>query len=99
MPFAGIGRTSIPLLINLLRGIPIVRLTQSLALLLATAMTGACSTSSPTEAELNAAQTDDEYWQKRYEQQCIGSGIQPGTPMLVKCVQDLMDIRAEQPDG
>lgn len=68
------------------------------ALLLAFAL-GACSTSSPTESDINATQTDDEYWQKRYEQQCIASGIQPGTPMLVKCVQDLMDIRAEQPDG
>ena len=76
-----------------------MRLTHSAALLLLAAMISACSTSSPTDADLNAAETDDEYWQKRYEQQCINSGIQPGTPMLVKCVQDLMDIRAEQPDG
>ena len=67
------------------------------ALILAIAVS-ACSTSSPTEADINAAQTDDEYWQKRYEQQCISSGIQPGTPMLVKCVEDLMDIRADQPE-
>jgi hypothetical protein len=76
-----------------------VRFTQYAAALVVTATTSACSTSSPTEADLNAAETDDEYWQKRYEQQCISSGIQPGTPMLVKCVQDLMEIRAEQPDG
>ena len=60
---------------------------------------GGCSTSSPTEADLRAAETDDEYWQKRYEQQCIASGVRPGTPMMVKCVEDLMDIRAEQGEG
>jgi len=76
-----------------------VRFTRTVALLLLAALTSACSTSSPTDADLNAAETDDEYWQKRYEQQCINSGIQAGTPMLVKCVQDLMEIRAEQPDG
>jgi hypothetical protein len=62
-------------------------------------LVAACSTSSPTDADLSSAQNDDEYWEKRYEQQCIASGIQPGTPMLVKCVQDLMAIRAEQPES
>ena len=76
-----------------------MRFTHSAAVLLLTVTLSACSTSSPTDADLNAAETDNEYWQKRYEQQCINSGIQAGTPMLVKCVQDLMAIRAEQPDG
>jgi hypothetical protein len=74
-----------------------VRLIQSALFVLFAVTIGGCSTSSPTDADLNAAQTDDEYWQKRHEQQCINSGIQPGTPMLVKCVQDLKDIQAEQP--
>ena len=77
---------------------PNLRLTHSGTCLLLALIASACSTSSPTDADINAAQTDDEYWQTRYEQQCINSGIQPGTPMLVKCVQDLMDIRAEQAD-
>ena len=76
-----------------------MKVPQTIAALLTASALSACSTSSPTEADINATQNDDEYWQKRYEQQCIASGIQPGSPMLVKCVQDLMDIRAEQPDG
>ena len=68
-------------------------------ILFAAAMAAGCSSASPTDADLNATQNDDEYWEKRYEQQCIASGIRPGTPMLLKCVEDLMDIRAEQPDG
>ena len=56
-----------------------------LAILISGALlVAACSTSSPTDADLSSAQNDDEYWEKRYEQQCIASGIKPGTPMLVK---------------
>ncbi len=69
----------------------------AICLFLAT-LTGACSTSSPTRADLDEAQSDDAYWQQRYERQCMNSGIQAGSPMLVKCVQDLMDIRSDQPD-
>jgi hypothetical protein len=60
------------------------------------AFAGGCSTSGPTYTDLTSSENGDEYWRKRYEQQCIASGAQPGTPMLVKCVDDLMEIRAEQ---
>jgi hypothetical protein len=60
------------------------------------AFAGGCSTSGPTYSDITSADSDDEHWRKRYEQQCIASGAQPGTPMLVKCIDDLMEIRAEQ---
>ena len=48
---------------------PNLRLTHSGTCLLLALIASACSTSSPTDADINAAQTDDEYWQTRYEQQ------------------------------
>ena len=57
-----------------------------------------CSTSSPSQADIDSSENSADYWRARYERQCIASGISPGTPMLVKCVDDLMDIRSEQPD-
>ena len=67
-----------------------------LASLLAVLTFGACSTYNPTQAEIDAAGSDDEYWRATYQRQCINSGIHPGTPAMVKCVDDLMDIR-DQP--
>ena len=66
----------------------------ALCLLLATMFSG-CSSSSPTQAEIDSAENPEDYWRARYERQCINSGVRPGSPGLVKCVDDLMDIRAE----
>lgn len=57
-----------------------------------------CSTAGPSQTDIDSAENSDDYWRTRYERQCINSGITPGTPMLIKCVDDLMDIRSEQPD-
>ena len=54
---------------------------------------GACSTYNPTQAEIDSAGSDEEYWRATYQRQCVNSGVQPGTPALLKCVDDLMDIR------
>ena len=59
---------------------------------------GGCSTSSPSQADIDSTENSEDYWRASYERQCIASGIRPGTPMLVKCVDDLMDIRSEQPE-
>ena len=56
---------------------------------------GGCSTSGPTQTDIDSAENSEDYWRARYERQCINSGITPGTPMLIKCVDDLMDIRSE----
>lgn len=71
----------------------------SLSLLISTTLlTGiltGCSTSSPTQADIDNAASGDDYWRARYERQCINSGVRPGSPGLVKCVDDLMEIRTE----
>lgn len=59
---------------------------------------GGCSTATPSRPEIDSAGNSTDYWRDRYERQCIDSGIRPGTPMLVKCVNDLMDIRSGQQD-
>lgn len=58
-----------------------------------------CSTSGPTLSEITEAESEEAQWQKRYEQQCLAAGVKPGTPMMVKCIDDLTEIGAEQPDG
>lgn len=63
--------------------------------ILLTGLLGGCSTSSPTQADIDNAAEGEDYWRARYERQCINSGVKPGSPGLVKCVDDLMDIRAE----
>lgn len=66
----------------------------SLGLILTGALPG-CSTSSPTRADVDSAGQNGDASRARFERQCINSGVKPGSPALVKCVDDLMDIHAE----
>ncbi|MEM8768992.1 MAG: hypothetical protein AAGE43_16210 [Pseudomonadota bacterium] len=54
-----------------------------------------CSNVSPTQTDIDTAGTEDERMRATFERQCIASGVQPGTPMLIKCVEDLLDIHSE----
>ncbi len=54
-----------------------------------------CSNVSPTQSDIDSAGTDAERMRATFERQCIASGVQPGTPMLIKCVEDLLDIHSE----
>lgn len=56
---------------------------------------GGCSTSSPTRADIDSAGHNGDASRARFERQCINSGVKPGSPALVKCVDDLMDIHTE----
>ena len=72
------------------------RMAGGLLTALAIAFTSAC-TDLPTEAQIEAAGGEDAYWRDAYERQCLrNTQIPPGSPELVKCVEDLMDLREEQ---
>ena len=62
------------------------------------ALVSGCSSAGPTISDITDADTTEEQWQKRYEQQCIAAGVKPGTPMMVKCIDDLTEIGEEQPE-
>lgn len=66
----------------------------SLGLMLTGTLHG-CSTASPSWSEANSAQQSGDASRARFERQCINSGVKPGSPALVKCVDDLLDINSE----
>ncbi len=72
-------------------------LNRSVQIILITFLCG-CSSAGPSLDDMTEGGDRDAQWQKRYEQQCIAAGVQPGTPMMVKCIDDLTEIGEEQPD-